>query len=201
MISLKKFWNDANSLKPGGIQYQNISDKVDGYIELFLKWNKSINLSAARDIAAVAEHVADCFYLVAHVPPEAESVLDVGAGGGLPGVLLAIARPNTKVLSLEPVNKKQAFLRTCARELKLANYDALPIRLDDHEAADYDVAVSRATWEISDWLSMGEQRVRVGGVVLGMEATPSVALDAATIRSSYNFLDKTRAIIVRTKQS
>ena len=199
MISLKKFWHEANSWNSHNSIYGNFSDKVDAYIELFLKWNRAINLSSARDQAAVAEHVADCFYLVAHIPTDATKVLDVGAGGGLPGVIIAIARPETAVLSLEPVNKKQAFLRTCARELKLPNYDAVPLRLEDHVASDYDVAVSRATWDISEWLDSGLLHVRQGGIVLGMEGTQSVQLDAATVRHTYDFLDKTRAIIVRRK--
>ncbi|MBP9088627.1 MAG: 16S rRNA (guanine(527)-N(7))-methyltransferase RsmG [Kofleriaceae bacterium] len=199
MISLKKYWHEANSFNSHNSVYGNFSDKMDSYIELFLKWNRAINLSSARDQAAIAEHVADCFYLVAQVPADAKSVLDVGAGGGLPGVVLAIARPDTTVLSLEPVNKKQAFLRTCARELKLANYDALPLRLEDHSPANYDVAVSRATWDISEWLDMGLARVRPGGIVLGMEGARAVALDGFTVRHTYDFLDKTRAIIARQR--
>lgn len=199
MISLKKFWHEANSWNSHNSIYGNFSDKIDAYIELFLKWNRAINLSSARDQTAVAEHVADCFYVVAHVPSDAAKVLDVGAGGGLPGVIIAIARPETMVLSLEPVNKKHAFLRTCARELKLANYDALPLRLEDHASSDYDVAVSRATWDISEWLDLGLMHVRPGGIVLGMEGTQSVNLDATTVRHTYDFLDKTRAIIARKK--
>ncbi len=199
MISLKKFWHEANSSNSHNSVYGNFSEKMDSYIELFLKWNKAINLSSARDQAAVAEHVADCFYLVAHVPANAQTILDVGAGGGLPGVVLAIARPETTVLSLEPVHKKQAFLRTCARELKLPNYDALPLRLEEHKGAEYDVAISRATWDISEWLDMGIARVRSGGVVLGMEGTQTVVLDGSTERHTYEFLDKTRAIITRRK--
>ena len=199
MISLKKFWHEANSSNSHNSVYGNFSEKMDSYIELFLKWNKAINLSSARDQAAVAEHVADCFYLVAQVPADARTVLDVGAGGGLPGVVLAIALPETTVLSLEPVHKKQAFLRSCARELKLPNYDALPLRLEDHNGTEYDVAVSRATWDISEWLNIGITRVRSGGVVLGMEAIQAVVLDARTARHSYEFLDKTRAIITRHK--
>ncbi len=199
MISLRKFWHEANSSNTHNSVYGNFSEKMDAYIELFLKWNKAINLSSARDQAAVAEHVADCFYLVAQVPADAKSVLDVGAGGGLPGVVLAIARPETIVLSLEPVNKKQAFLRTCARELKLPNYDALPLRLEDHKRSDYDVAISRATWDISEWLDMGLTYVHAGGLVLGMEGAQAVALDARTTRHTYDFLDKTRAIIARRK--
>lgn len=199
MISLKKFWHEANSSNSHNSVYGNFSEKIDAYIELFLKWNRAINLSSARDQAAVAEHVADCFFLVAQVPADAKRVLDVGAGGGLPGVVLAIARPETTVLSLEPVHKKQAFLRTCARELKLPNYDALPLRLEDHSISDYDVAISRATWDISDWLDMGLTHVHSGGIVLGMEGAQTVALDQSTVRTTYDFLDKTRAIITRRK--
>jgi 16S rRNA (guanine527-N7)-methyltransferase len=198
MISLRKYWNEAHRDRAQFGAYENISDTIVAFSDLFLKWNKSINLSAARDQSAVAEHIADCFYLVAQVPLGCLTLLDVGAGGGLPGVLLAIARPEIRVLSLEPVHKKHAFLRTCARELKLPNYDAFAERLEDHRGSGYDAAVSRATWELGEWLDRGATYVRTGGVVLGMEAVSVVVLNDKTARYPYEFLDKTRAIIVRT---
>lgn len=168
--------------------------KVNAFIDLFLKWNKSINLSAARDREALAEHVADCFYFAARVPGSAATMIDVGAGGGLPGVLVAITRPQTVVMSIEPVHKKHAFLRTAARELGLTNYDARAERIEDHPTRNYDVAGSRATWALDEWMARGQTLVRPGGLVLGMEA--AITFDVPGMQHwPYEFLGKKRAIV------
>src|SRR4051812_30098853 len=118
-------------------------EKLRGFNALFLKWNKSINLSSARTTAEIDEHITDCLFLVDHLV-DVGRVLDVGSGGGFPVVIAAIARPATQFTAIEPVHKKHAFLRTAARELGLDNLDALAIRIEDHDVRDYDAATSRA---------------------------------------------------------
>ena len=93
----------------------NKKASIISYIQLFSKWNQRINLSAAKTIAEIEHHVADCLYIVPHLANRS-TILDVGAGGGLPGILVAIALPEARVVSIEPVNKKHAFLRSAARE-------------------------------------------------------------------------------------
>jgi 16S rRNA (guanine527-N7)-methyltransferase len=194
MRSLEKHWEVA--CKNNSYNRR----QIEQFMALFLKWNRSINLSAARTNDALAEHVADCFYLIGHAPTEGRC-LDVGAGGGLPGALLAIALPHLEVMSLEPVHKKQSFLRTVARELGLTNYDALPIRLEDFSEGEFDAVVSRATWDLTEWMRMGRERARIGGVVLGMEALAEVDLDAETERFRYDFHGKARAVLKLTRRS
>src|SRR5690242_5232434 len=130
---------------------KNISH-FNGFIELFEKWNRSINLSAASSRAEILEHVEDSLAVVAVIERLATGsgfrVLDVGSGGGFPVVIAAIALPTVSFVALEPVHKKQAFLKTAARELGLANLDALAERLEDHERHDYDLVMSRATFEL-----------------------------------------------------
>jgi 16S rRNA (guanine527-N7)-methyltransferase len=128
---------------------------VERYIDLFVNWNQRINLSAARTRSAVASHVEDSLHVVPYLR-FAGRIIDVGAGGGLPGVLVAICLPGAQVVSLEPVNKKHAFLRTAARELGLGNYEPRCERVEDHAQRDYDAAVSRATWDLRQWLEMGD---------------------------------------------
>lgn len=164
--------------------------------ELFLKWNKSINLSAARTAEDVLDHVVDSLHVVPHLRQLACSrVLDVGAGGGLPCVVAAICLPDVAFTALEPVHKKHAFLRTAARELTLDNLDPLAQRLDDHPGRDYDAAMSRATFDVREWLLMGLTHVKPGGVVLGFEAVPRLDLPADTVRASYDLDGKSRAIV------
>ena len=88
------------------------------FLDLFEKWNRSINLSAASTRTELQSHVEDSLHVVEHLRG-AKRVLDVGSGGGFPVVVAAIALPDVSFTSLEPVHKKHAFLRTAARELAL----------------------------------------------------------------------------------
>lgn len=169
--------------------------------QLFHKWNRSINLSAARTADELRLQVVDSLHVVPHLRRLAEAapgplrVLDVGAGGGLPSVVAAICLPAIQLTALEPVHKKHAFLRTAARALGLADLDPLAVRVDDHDRHDYDAAMSRATFDIVDWLTLGLTRVRPGGTVLGFEAIPRADLPAGTERFSYDFEQRQRAVL------
>jgi 16S rRNA (guanine527-N7)-methyltransferase len=165
---------------------------------LFLKWNKSINLSAARTAADLDEHITDSLALVDHLAGSTRH-LDVGSGGGFPVVIAAIACPEIQFVALEPVHKKQAFLRTAARELELPNLDALAIRLDAHDVRDYDSASSRATFDLAEWLDHGLGFVRPGGIVLGFEGVTRDDLPATVERFPYELGGKTRAIVALRK--
>ena len=165
------------------------------FVDLFEKWNRSINLSAASSRGDLEEHVADSLHVVPLLST-CGRVLDVGSGGGFPVVVAAICLPATRFTALEPVHKKHAFLRTAARELGLANLTALARRLDDAGDRDFDAAMSRATFDLSDWLAMGAAHVRPGGVVLGFEAVRRDDLPPSIERHEYSVSGKRRAIVV-----
>ncbi len=171
------------------------------FADLFQKWNRSINLSAARTEADLLEHVVDSLHVVPHLhrlpasAPAPLRILDVGAGGGLPSVVAAICLPEAQITALEPVHKKHAFLRTAARELSLVNLEPLAERLDDHAHRDYDVAMSRATFDLREWLLTGIAAVRAGGTALGFEAIPRTDLPSGTRRHPYALDNKSRAIV------
>jgi 16S rRNA (guanine527-N7)-methyltransferase len=177
----------------------SVSGQIDAFISLFLKWNKSINLSAARTIAEVREHIDDSLHVVPLLGG-LRRVLDVGSGGGFPVVIAAISLPDVDFVSLEPVHKKHAFLRTAARELGLANLEAHAVRLEDHEGADYDAAISRATFDLADWITLGLARVRPGGFVVGFEAVERPELANVT-RTEYSLAGKRRALVVARKST
>jgi 16S rRNA (guanine527-N7)-methyltransferase len=171
------------------------------YLILLTKWTAITNLVATstspRDL--VIHHLADCLALLSHLG-SASRLVDVGSGGGLPGVVLAIARPGIAVTALEPVHKKHAFLATVRRELALANFAPLPERDDDHlrrpDFRSYDIAVSRAVFAPTDWLTRGLRLVAPGGLVLAMEGRDRQALPADAVRHPYRLADRDRAIIV-----
>jgi 16S rRNA (guanine527-N7)-methyltransferase len=175
-------------------------EHFDKYVALLNRWSAAVSLVSTRDADELARmHVADGLALVPHLRG-ATRVVDVGAGGGIPGVVLAIAMPAVQVTSLEPIRKKHAFLATARRELGLGNFTPLAERDDAHRAGDgfvaYDAAVSRATWAPLEWLEHGRALVRPGGVVLAMEGKEQVELPAEVTRHAYALGDRTRAVLV-----
>jgi 16S rRNA (guanine527-N7)-methyltransferase len=168
---------------------------LSSFIDLFEKWNRSINLSAASTRAELVEHVLDSLHVVPWLRSCAR-VLDVGSGGGFPLVVAAICLPDVSFTGLEPVHKKHAFLRTAARELGLVNLTAFAERYEDHAGRDYDAAMSRATFDLLEWFSLARSFVRPGGIVIGFEATPRDDLPPTVVRHAYELGTKTRAILV-----
>ena len=175
---------------------------LDEFVRLFHKWNRRINLSAARSEAELSDHVADCLPLVPHLAAavaewhvQPAPVLDVGSGGGLPAIVVAICLRDIRITALEPVHKKHAFLRTAARDLALQNLEPLAERLDDHLRSNYAAAVSRATLDLRHWLLLGLDRVEPGGTVFGFEAVPRDDLPPGTQRHPYRHRDRSRAIV------
>jgi 16S rRNA (guanine527-N7)-methyltransferase len=178
--------------------------RLQAFVALVLRWNRSIQLTAANTATEVYDHhVLDSLAVVSHIGAGEQRVVDVGAGGGFPGVVLALARPNVRITSLEPIHKKQAFLATARRELAIDNFVSFAERDDAHrERADfvpYDGAVSRATFAIPEWLDRGLALVRPGGLVIAMEGRTQHPLPSATERIEYALGDRTRALLVRRR--
>jgi 16S rRNA (guanine527-N7)-methyltransferase len=151
-----------------------------GYGQLLLRWNARINLTGARSLTALVEsHFPDAFALARWLQ-DPERLIDVGSGGGLPAVPLALLRPGLDVQLCEPVAKKAAFLRTAIRELGLGGR----VRLDTRRASElaqagerFDAAVSRATFAPDVWLTLGRRLVRPGGRVFVL-TTPQAGATA-----------------------
>jgi 16S rRNA (guanine527-N7)-methyltransferase len=173
----------------------SIIPKLNSFIDLFDRWNRRINLSAASTRTEVEEHLEDSLHVVPHLRGRSR-VLDVGSGGGFPVVVAAACLPHVSFTALEPVHKKHAFLRTAARELALANLTPLAERLEVHARRDYDAAMSRATLDLRTWLALGRTYVVKDGIVVGFEAIPRDDLPATVERTRYELARKPRAIVV-----
>jgi 16S rRNA (guanine527-N7)-methyltransferase len=151
---------------------------VSTYAARLLEWNERINLSGARDIETLArEHLADALVLVPHLPRSGRCI-DVGSGAGLPGLVLAIARPDLSFQLLEPRQKRRAFLASVTRELEMTNVAISAERASSHAenlGEVYDFAVARAVFPLAEWLALGVRLVRPGGIVAGLAGAGGIA--------------------------
>lgn len=147
-------------------------DKLLAFVELLAKWNRTYNLTAIRDpMKMVSHHLLDSLAVVPHLPmPPGGALADVGSGGGLPGIPLAIARPEWQVTLNDSNRKKTAFLRQAAIELGLANAKVHLGRVEDWQPARrFAVVISRGFAELADFLSACGRLVVPGGVLAAMK--------------------------------
>ena len=150
------------------------------YLALLERWNRVYNLTAVRNPAQMlSHHIVDSLAAVPalrrHAAGRPVRALDVGSGGGLPGVVLAIALPDWSVVCVDAVAKKASFVRQVAAELPLPNLAAVHARVEALPAAAgrFDVVVSRAFASLADFATLSAQALAEGGVWVAMKAAPS----------------------------
>jgi 16S rRNA (guanine527-N7)-methyltransferase len=151
---------------------QVANDKLLRYIELLAKWNRTYNLTAIRDpLEMVTHHLLDSLAVLVHLPvPEQGGLADVGSGGGLPGIPIAIARPNWHVTLNDANQKKAAFLRQAAIELSLANVEIHEGRAEAwNPAAQFAIVISRAFAELAEFVRICRHLVAPDGLLAAMK--------------------------------
>jgi 16S rRNA (guanine527-N7)-methyltransferase len=144
-------------------------EKLVAYLALLAKWNAVHNLTAVREEAKmVSHHVLDS---LAVLPYLAEgNLLDVGSGGGLPGIPLAIARPGMPVTLLDSNQKKSAFLQQAAIELQLPNVSVANKRVEDYAPpALFATVISRAFADLDEFVSAAKHLLAKDGVFAAMK--------------------------------
>ncbi|MEO3712531.1 16S rRNA (guanine(527)-N(7))-methyltransferase RsmG [Roseateles flavus] len=153
------------------------------YLGLIQKWNKVYNLTAVRDPQAMlVQHLVDSLSLIpalrrhlAAVPaavPAAQPgqrLMDVGSGGGLPGVVVAICEPGLDVSCVDAVAKKASFIQQVAAELRLPNLHGLHARVEDLKVPPFDVITSRAFASLLDFTTLTRQHLKPGAIWLAMK--------------------------------
>ena len=154
-------------------QINNLLD----YLSLLAKWNAVYNLTAVRDPAQMlTQHLLDC---LATLPAfiNASRVLDVGSGGGLPGVVIAIwaqhAQPQMRVHMIDTVHKKTAFLTQAKSELGLTNVQVHTGRVEQlNDEKKFDVITSRAFAELKDFILWSGHLLAEGGKMIALKGQP-----------------------------
>jgi 16S rRNA (guanine527-N7)-methyltransferase len=145
--------------------------KLLQYLALIQKWNRVYNLTAVRDSAEMlTHHLLDCLAVVAPLQDHLSAqglatarLLDVGAGAGLPGVVLAICLPQLHVDCVDTVAKKAAFIQQVAGELALPNLRGLHARVENLQEPPYNVVSSRAFSSLADLVRLTLFHVKQGG--------------------------------------
>jgi 16S rRNA (guanine527-N7)-methyltransferase len=139
------------------------------FVALLCKWNKTYNLTAVNDQEKVlSHHLLDSLAVLPFVPEG--SLLDVGSGGGMPGIPLAIARPDLHVTLLDSNSKKTAFLQQAMIELMLPNISVHCGRVEQyHPSIGVATIVSRAFSELADFVRLTRHLLVAGGQWLAMK--------------------------------
>jgi 16S rRNA (guanine527-N7)-methyltransferase len=150
-------------------------DRLLGYLALLQRWNRTYNLTAVREPAEmVRQHLADCLAVIGPLRRALESVaeprlLDVGSGGGLPGVVIALMCPSWQVTCVDAVGKKAAFVRQVAAELRLQNLQAQHARAESLPLGRYDLVTSRAFASLADFARLTRHQLANNGIWMAMK--------------------------------
>ncbi|MFT7558401.1 MAG: 16S rRNA (guanine527-N7)-methyltransferase [Flavobacteriales bacterium] len=168
-------------------QYQQLLE----YLALFIKWNKSYNLTAVRDPEQMLiKHLLDSLSLVPSIEKQsAQRLLDVGTGGGLPGIPLAICFPDRHFSLLDSAGKKMRFLFQVKQSLALENVELHNLRVEQLKTDQkYDAIISRAFASIDDFTALTEHLLAERGSFLAMKGVfPNDELSA--VEKNYIVLD------------
>ena len=144
-------------------------EKLLAYVVLFNKWNKAYNLSSVRDISQMVDrHLLDSLSVVKFI--EGENIIDVGTGGGLPGIPLAIMFPEKNFTLMDSNGKKTRFLFQVKTELKLNNVKIENCRVESHHPEPlYDIVISRAFASLKDMVDSCQQMLKDDGQFYAMK--------------------------------
>ena len=143
--------------------------KLLQYLALLEKWNQVYNLTAIRDKGKmVSGHLLDCLSVVPYLT--GTRMLDAGSGAGLPGIPVAVARPDIQVALLDSNQKKAAFLRQAVADLQLKNATVVCERLEAwHAGEKFDLIISRAFAEIAEFIALTTHLLAPRGVFAAMK--------------------------------
>jgi len=149
-------------------------DRLLAYLDLLARWNRTYNLTAVREPEQMlVQHLFDCLAVIGplrrHAVTGGGRVLDVGSGGGLPGVVIAALQPELTVVCVDTVGKKAAFIRQAAAELKLRNLSGAHARVEALKVPPFDVITARAFSSLALLTELTKSHLKPGGVWMAMK--------------------------------
>lgn len=180
---------------------QEAQQQLLAYVQLLNKWNKVYNLTAVRDPQEmITLHLLDSLSVLPYV--NRNTLLDVGSGGGLPGIVMAICRPDLQVTTIDTVQKKAIFMRQVKGELGLNNLQVVHARVEQYQAEPFGQIISRAFSELAlfikltrhllakngEWLAMKGLNPVHELETLGMQAKHIIPLKVANLEAERHLL-------------
>lgn len=172
----------------------NQIDTLLNYLQQMQRWNKTYNLTALRDSESMLiQHIFDSLSVVKPIQKIAEQkkqaslkILDVGSGGGLPGVVLATSSSTWNIHCLDAVEKKMAFVRQMSAVLRLPNLEAHHQRIEHGDSFNADIVISRAFASLVDFVELTERHVNAEGHLLAMKAKhPSDEIQELEVKTNW----------------
>lgn len=205
----------VEGLKKFGFECSDeVVGKFQAYADLLIKWNRVYNLTAiTKREEVLTHHLLDCVAMIPHIKtlrPNALRVLDVGSGGGLPAVPLAILRPDLQVRAVDSVGKKVAFINNAAIELGLKNLRGIHSRVEQISGQKFDVITSRAFSSLDLFVDLTKAILANGGCWFAMkgveptsevESLPDFVEVVDTIRLDVPGLKEERHLIVMERST
>jgi 16S rRNA (guanine527-N7)-methyltransferase len=182
---------EENDLLKSGISlldlgnHENLYTKLLIYIDLLIKWNKTYNLTSLttkEDI--ITTHLLDCLSVVKKI--DGQRILDVGSGAGLPGLMIALARPTSNLCLIDKVAKKTFFMKQVALELELNNVEVIHGRVEDLRVKNpFDTIVSRAFSEVEKFFSLTQHLISKQGTWLIMKSKKIMTEDLKKLDKAF----------------
>ena len=168
-------------------------DKLLAYVEMLKKWNKTYNLTALRDESQIiSHHLLDSLTLPPYLEG-AQTMLDVGSGGGQPGIPAAVCRPDLQITLLDANTKKTSFLQQAAIELELKNVRVVSGRVEAVQGLRADVITSRAFAELADFVNWTAHLLQDGDCWAAMKGVyPAAEIDRLPDSVCVERVDKIR---------
>ena len=168
-------------------------DKLLAYVEMLKKWNKTYNLTALRDESQIiSHHLLDSLTLPPYLEG-AQTMLDVGSGGGQPGIPAAVCRPDLQITLLDANTKKTSFLQQAAIELELKNVRVVSGRVEAVQGLRADVITSRAFADLADFVNWTTHLLQDGGCWAAMKGVyPAAEIDRLPDSVCVERVDKIR---------
>ncbi|MEL7022563.1 MAG: 16S rRNA (guanine(527)-N(7))-methyltransferase RsmG [Pseudomonadota bacterium] len=164
-----------------------VDEQIDRLIELvglLIKWNRAYNLTAIRDPREIViKHLLDSLSIESFI--DDARIIDVGTGGGFPGLPLAIARPSAQFVLLDASAKKVRFVQRASDTLELENVAAVHGRVEDYVEQKFDIVVCRAFASLEDIVALTGHLLASGGRILAMKGQTTQHSDAPVLNAAW----------------
>ena len=173
---------------------ERTTDRLLDLLDLLEKWNRAYNLTAVRERSAMcSRHLLASLSLAPLV--EADHILDLGAGGGFPGLVLALHSPHREVTLIDSNSKKTRFLTQCKLELGLENVTVVHARVDEYSAGEpFGQITSRAFASLAEMVPMAAHLLARDGEYLAMKG-PEAMEEASLVPSGWTLVENRRVEI------